>query len=164
MSGVIIRPYQSGDEEQIKSLIVGIQRAEFSIPITAEDQPDLSRIREFYQNRNGGFWVALQEQSVIGTVALVDIGESRVALRKMFVSSDYRGQEFGIARELLRTALEWCESRGVTEVFLGTISKFVAARKFYGKNGFEEVDRKDLPVSFPIMAVDDRFFKKVLKK
>jgi ribosomal protein S18 acetylase RimI-like enzyme len=45
-------------------------------------------------------------------------------------------------------------------VFLGTIDIFQAAQRFYRKNGFEEVPKKDLPSSFPAMTLDNTFFRK----
>ncbi|HVN38503.1 MAG TPA: GNAT family N-acetyltransferase, partial [Myxococcota bacterium] len=41
-------------------------------------------------------------------------------------------------------------------------SKFLAAHRFYAKNGFREIAKSDLPPSFPVMAVDDRFFHRRL--
>ena len=45
---------------------------------------------------------------------------------------------------------------------VGTTSKFLAAQRFYAKNGFREIAKSDLPQSFPVMAVDDRFFHRRL--
>ena len=38
------------------------------------DQPDLLQIPQFYQSGAGNFWVALDGEEVVGTVALLDIG------------------------------------------------------------------------------------------
>src|SRR5689334_22200650 len=72
----------SGDD--IAGLIVPIQREEFGIPISAADQPDLFDIPRFYQRRAGNFWLALNQDQIVGTIALVDIGNRQGALRKMF--------------------------------------------------------------------------------
>ena len=44
----LIRPFCMDDEQQIVDLIVSIQQREFNIPITAEDQPDLLDIPNYY--------------------------------------------------------------------------------------------------------------------
>jgi len=44
-----IRPFSPVYEKQVIDLIVAIQRKEFDIPITADDQPDLKNIPEYYQ-------------------------------------------------------------------------------------------------------------------
>lgn len=144
--------------EQVISMIVNIQQKEFDLPITAADQPDLSHIPDFYQKGNGNFWVALQGGKVVGSVSLLDIENSRAALRKMFVHPDYRGEKYGTALRLLEECIVWAETRGIREIFLGTTPKFKAAHRFYEKNGFIEICEQELPDSFPIMKVDTKFY------
>jgi GNAT superfamily N-acetyltransferase len=159
-SGLEVVPFRAAFEREVLSLIVGIQRDEFGIDITAEQQPDLRDIPAFYQVRDGGFWVAVWDGRVVGTISLLDIGDRQAALRKMFVHRDFRGAEHGTARQLLATLLDWARERKVREIFLGTTEKFLAAHRFYRKNGFSEIERSALPPSFPVMAVDSRFFHK----
>lgn len=143
----------------VADLIVSIQRAEFAIDITLEDQPDLQDIPGFYQNGTGNFWVALDGGRVVGTIALKDIGNAQAALRKMFVAQSHRGREFGVAKELLETLLGHARMVGLNEIFLGTTDAFKAAHRFYEKHGFEGLEGDDLPPSFPRMAVDTRFYR-----
>jgi N-acetylglutamate synthase-like GNAT family acetyltransferase len=156
-----IDKFSSKYQEDIINLIVAIQRKEFNIPITADDQPDLKNIPEYYQKGNGNFWVALHNDKVVGTVSLLDIGGNLVALRKMFVNRDYRGREIGTAQKLLEISLNWAMTRGIRTIYLGTTPQFLAAHRFYEKNGFKEVSKRDLPETFPIMKVDTKFYKYV---
>ncbi len=48
---------------------------------------------------------------------------------------------------------------GLTKIFLGTTAEFLAAHRFYEKNGFSLIDANDLPERFPRMAVDTRFYQ-----
>src|SRR5688500_6829468 len=96
-----IIPFAPQDAEAVAALIIGIQRDEFHIPITLEDQPDLLDIPAFYQRGAGNFWVALADSRVVGTVALLDIGNQQGALRKMFVDASYRGSAYGVSARLL---------------------------------------------------------------
>lgn len=146
----------------VAALIVGIQRQEFGIAITLDQQPDLSDIGGFYRSGDGNFWVAVDGARVVGTIGLRDIGGRRVALRKMFVDADYRGAKHALASKLLATALAWAASRGTREVLLGTTDKFVAAHRFYEKNGFVEIAREALPAGFPFMAVDTKFYSRAI--
>ncbi|MDP8985723.1 MAG: GNAT family N-acetyltransferase [Pseudomonadota bacterium] len=157
-----ILPFSPQHTDGVVSVILPIQQSEFEIPITLDAQPDLSDIAGFYQKGNGNFWVALDGDNVVGTVALLDIGDERVALRKMFVTSTHRGAEQGVARRLLETLIAWCQPRGVREVYLGTAAKFLAAHRFYEKNGFREIVQAELPASFPIMTVDTKFYARAL--
>jgi GNAT superfamily N-acetyltransferase len=151
-------PFRSEFTRDVSDLIVGIQREEFSIDITAEQQPDLHDIPGFYQVRRGNFWVAISDDRVVGTISLLDIGDHQGALRKMFVHRGFRGPQAGTANLLLDTVLDWARTKGVLEIFLGTTSKFLAAHRFYEKNDFSEIAQSALPAAFPIMAVDTRFF------
>ena len=146
------------DQAGVLDVILPIQQNEFGIPITAEEQPDLKSIEIFYQTGRGDFWVAKIDGSVVGTVALKDIGERQAALRKMFVSAAHRGPSLGVARQLLKTLLDEGAKRGVQQIFLGTTETFVAAHRFYEKHGFTEIQRTKLPASFPVMAVDTKFY------
>ena len=154
-----IAPFQRSFQDDVSRLIVGIQRDEFGIDISAEQQPDLQDIPGFYQER-GGFWVALAAGRVVGTISLLDIGDRQAALRKMFVRRDFRGPGQGVAQRLLQVLLEFARERGFREVFLGTTAKFLAAHRFYEKNEFHEVGRAQLPPAFPIMAVDTKFYRR----
>lgn len=157
-----IVPFSPEHTDGVVSVILPIQRDEFGIPITLEAQPDLLDIPGFYQRGAGNFWVALAGNRVVGTIALLDIGNHQAALRKMFVAAAQRGGEHGVARQLLDTLATRCRAHDVREVYLGTTAGFLAAHRFYGKNGFVEVARNDLPGSFPVMAVDTRFYRLAL--
>ena len=158
-----IAPFESRFQREVIELIVSIQRGEFGIDITAAQQPDLHDIAGFYQVRGGGFWVALDGGRVVGTISLLDIGDGQGALRKMFVEREFRGARAGTSQRLLDTLLDHARSRAMRDVFLGTTSKFLAAHRFYAKSGFREIAKSDLPQSFPVMAVDDRFFHRPLE-
>ena len=155
---VDVVPFQSAFQGAVSGLIVGIQRGEFGIDITVEQQPDLLDVPAFYQVRRGNFWVALCGGRVVGTISLLDIGNQQGALRKMFVHRDFRGSTHGTATRLLDTLLAWAQERAVRELFLGTTAVFLAAHRFYERNGFREIEQSELPRAFPIMAVDTKFF------
>lgn len=154
-----VHTYSDSYKQSIIDLILDIQRNEFGVPITLEAQPDLKNIHSFYQQDNGNFWMAITGNKAIGTIGLLDIGNSRGALRKMFVHKNFRGKEFGIGQTLLNTLLEWANQKKFTEILLGTTEKFIAAQRFYEKNGFVEIEKQLLPAAFPVMEVDVKFYQ-----
>lgn len=154
-----IKPFSPEHGDGVVSVILPIQQQEFDIPITLADQPDIFDIPGFYQKDKGNFWVALADGKVVGTISLLYIGNGQGALRKMFVKAEYRGKEHGVAQRLLDGLRDWCVQQGVREVFLGTTAKYLAAHRFYEKNGFIEIAKSELPPSFPVMAVDSKFYK-----
>lgn len=159
---IVVLPYCDDHAQGIASVILPIQQQEFGIPITLEAQPDLMDIPGFYQTGSGNFWVAVGGQRIIGTIALLDIGNRQAALRKMFVAASHRGHEHGVAKALLEALITWASSKGISELFLGTTDKFLAAHRFYEKNNFNEVPKSSLPDAFPIMAVDSKFYRRTL--
>ena len=159
---ITIIPFSPAHQDGIVATILPIQTQEFGIPITLADQPDLLDIPGFYQRGDGNFWVALADEEVVGTLALLDLGESHGALRKMFVKAPFRGREAGVAAGLLDTLLRWAVSRKLRTLYLGTTEKFLAAHRFYEKHGFTEIPPSELPASFPVMAVDRKFYRRTL--
>lgn len=162
MNRFLISPYDIQHNQQCIDLILGIQIEEFGIPISLADQPDLENIENFYQQGNGNFWIALSGDEVVGTIALIDIGNAQVALRKMFVAESFRGSDLGIAKALLDTATAWCIQKQVQAIFLGTTSAYLAAHRFYEKHSFTLIDKTQLPKQFPLMSVDSKFYRRTL--
>ncbi len=152
-----IRPHVKEHQAGVIDLILGIQRSEYGLAITAADQPDLADIAGFYQIGAGNFWVALAAGRVVGTIGLREFAPGQGALRKMFVAPDYRGGA-GVAGRLLATLLTWARAHSVRSITLGTTDRFLAAHRFYEKHGFGLIPAEDLPAGFPRMAVDTRFY------
>jgi len=159
-----IAPFEPRFAEGVVAVILPIQQSEFGIPVSLEDQPDLRDIAAFYQKEKGkgNFWVALADGKVVGTVGLLDIGDNQAALRKMFVKGEYRGAMHAAAHRQLAMLLAWCQTRQVRAIYLGTTARFLAAHRFYEKNGFREIARASLPETFPVMTVDNRVYCRLM--
>ncbi len=144
--------------QQIVDLIIPIQQIEFGVPITLADQPDLLDIENNYHATGGNFWAALSGDKVVGTIALIAIGNGQGVIRKMFVNKDFRGKEHGIAQKLLDTLVSYCREEGITDLYLGTVDILKAAIRFYERNHFEPIEKQNLPQAFPIMSADNVFY------
>jgi N-acetylglutamate synthase-like GNAT family acetyltransferase len=152
--------YEPRDHAGMAAMVVDIQSREFGVPITYEQQPDLQDPAAFFRKGAGEFWVArAADGAVVGTVGLVEFAPGEGALRKMFVRADFRGAAQGVAQRLLDTLLAHSRASGLTAIWLGTTALFKAAHRFYEKNGFELVAEADLPVAFPRMKPDTRFYR-----
>jgi N-acetylglutamate synthase-like GNAT family acetyltransferase len=154
-----INVYKPEDKAEIINLILTIQKKEFEIDIDLKSQPDLENIQSYYQKGKGNFWVAKINNSIMGTISLLDIGDNHSALRKMFVKKEFRGKEYGVGQALLNTVINWTHEKQFKKIFLGTTEKFIAAQRFYEKNGFIEIDKNLLPKEFPLMKVDVKFYE-----
>jgi N-acetylglutamate synthase-like GNAT family acetyltransferase len=157
-----ILPFDEKHRQGIIDLVLSIQQQEFNVPITLQDQPDLQNTASFYGQGASNFWVAVHEEKVVGTIALIDIGNHQAALRKMFVHHQHRGGQRGVAQQLFDGLVNWCRQKDVREVFLGTVDTMLAAHRFYSKNGFVEISTTSLPANFLLMRVDNKFFKLIL--
>ncbi|WP_044199338.1 GNAT family N-acetyltransferase [Dyadobacter tibetensis] len=150
-------PFESQYQESLVTMILDIQQKEFNVPITREEQPDLYQIDSFYRGGGGEFWLATQSGEVIGSIALIHIGNQQGVIRKMFVKKDFRGKEFGIAKRLLDELVARARQMGLTDIYLGTVHQLQAAIRFYEKNGFERIEKTSLPPKFPLIPIDDVF-------
>lgn len=77
----------------------------------------------------------------------------------MFVAKEFRGSTYKTASLLLATAISWAKERQVKAIYLGTTPQFLAAHRFYEKNGFMKVVPDDLPETFPLLPVDKMFYQ-----
>ncbi len=159
-----IIPFEIKYQEQLVKLILNIQQLEFNIAITQDQQPDLLSIETFYRKNGGEFWIAVSEnQEVIGSIALINIGNQNGVIRKMFVKKEFRGKKHGIAQKLFNTLLTYTLEKEFGALYLGTVSILQAAIQFYKRNGFIEIQKEQLPILFPLMIQDNIFFCLKLK-
>ncbi|MHA4807060.1 GNAT family N-acetyltransferase [Flavitalea flava] len=154
---ISIEPIGNKYGKEIVDIILPIQQLEFNVPITLEDQPDLLDIEKNYQGSGGGFWGAKVDGRVVGTIGLINIGGKGGAIRKMFVRKEFRGKELGIAQQLLDTLIVSCREKNITDLYLGTVDRLHAALRFYERNGFRQINKSELPGSFPVMGADNVF-------
>lgn len=144
--------------KKILDLILPIQKVEFNLPVTLEGQPDLLDIESNYHETGGGFWGAIQNGELIGTIALISIGHQSGAIRKMFVKKEFRGKERGVAQQLLSTLTAHCNDCGIFQLYLGTVDLLKAAHRFYERNGFQRISKGELPLYFPTMMGENVYY------
>ena len=151
-----IEIYSDKYKEAAKELILGILNEEFGSD--GKTRPDLENVPEVYQKNKGNFWVALDGEKLIGTTALIDCGEGRGLLKRMYVDKDFRGK--GVAAELLNTLLEFAKANEYKQIFLETMKSTIPANKFYQKHNFQEIPSlpKDLE-QFQFSKLNDTFYK-----
>lgn len=157
-NSIILEPIHNDYTEDIVNLILPIQQKEFNVDITIEDQQDLLDVELNYHQPGGGFWGAKKDGELIGTIALIAVGHHAGVIRKMFVKKDFRGKELGVAQLLLDNLVDYCRAKDIRDIYLGTVDVLKAAQRFYEKNGFDIIEQAALPVYFPRMALDNRFY------
>ena len=101
------------------------------------DKKDLLNPDKIIHN-GGQVFFALENQKVIGTVAMINSSENRFELAKMTVQEDFRGK--GIANMLMDECLKFAKENKANEIFLISNDSLTIARNLYDKYGFKEVD------------------------
>lgn len=155
---ITIQPLSTAYSKKAAALILPIQQLEFGVPVTLEDQPDLLDIDRYYIQPGGGFWGAMHNEELIGTIAMLNVGHHTGVIRKMFVKKEFRGKQKNIAQQLIETLIAYSKTKNITDLYLGTVDKMKAAHRFYERNGFQKIDETDLPPWFPRMAADNTFY------
>ncbi|WP_020603787.1 GNAT family N-acetyltransferase [Spirosoma spitsbergense] len=150
------------------------------IPLAPLHQPDIDRLmldiaNEFVESiataetkkiielsllPTDKYWVAQVNGKVIGTIGFTMIANSTIVLKRVFLANDHRGK--GIANALLTTVLDWVAHHQIRYIYLGTMTQYKAAQKFYENNGFTRISEADLPADFPKFLLDSVFYRLVV--
>lgn len=138
--------YQDTYKQQVIDLILHIQNNEAKINLAIEEQPDLLDVPLHYEKNGGSFWIAVEKNEVIGTIAFMNYGSGNAVLKKFFVRSDWRNKKTGYALyEKLITCLKYGKYK---RVVLDTPAVATASHCFYEKAGFRKITKENLPFCY----------------
>ena len=101
------------------------------------DKKDLLNPERIVEN-GGQVFFALDNQSAIGTVAMIKSSDDRFELAKMTVEEGSRGK--GIANMLMDECIKFAKQNSSREIFLISNDSLTIARNLYDKYGFKEVE------------------------
>ena len=85
------------------------------------------------------FYCLLDEEKVIGTVALKKIDKYTVELKALYLDKSYRGQHLG--SRLINVAIDEARKLGYKSIVLDSMSKYKEALRLYEKCGFKNTER-----------------------
>lgn len=140
--GLVIRPFAPADGPAVRALYIAVNRllapehmkAAFEAYIVQSLAEEIDRIEDYYRERDGSFWVAMDGARLRGMFGLERIAPDAMELRRMYVNPAARRQ--GIARRLLDFAETTCRIKGVARLELSTSELQEAALAFYRKAGY----------------------------
>jgi putative acetyltransferase len=127
-----IVPFEPGHTDGFRSL-VNDTLLEFGF----ENDPEFDRDLDDPAGTYAALWVAVDDGTVVGSVALRDLEDGVVELKRMYLRPDQRGR--GLGRQLLALALDWARTHDMQVVRLDTSERMVAAQRLYVAYGFERV-------------------------
>lgn len=136
MNEIIIKEFTEDRAEEVKLLVMTVHK-EFGFSYDKKLDYDLDNVKNVYMQSNGGFWIALYQDKVIGCTAIKETGNNRekvAELKRMYLYPEFRGK--GIGKKLFELAQSHLKEKGYKTIVLDTTSKQGDAIKFYEKNGF----------------------------
>lgn len=148
-----IIPFDRQHQSAVNDLMTEIQ-SEFDTIFTTPNSKPISDLI----GHGNYFWVALEQDKVIGTIGLTRYNNETGVLRLMFVAKKYRGRQLSVSKNLLDTAINVAKKIGYTDIYLGTMAQFKAAQKFYTKNDFILIPKTSLPDKMTLSTNDTVFY------
>ena len=85
------------------------------------------------------FYCLLDDEKLIGTVALKKIDDYTVELKALYLDKSYRGQHLG--SRLINVAIDEARKLGYKSIVLDSMSKYKDALRLYEKYGFAHTER-----------------------
>lgn len=152
-----IKPFQPAYLNEVISLILDIQNNEAKISLSLAEQPDLLNIESAYFSSGGKFWIAIDDNHVVGTIAVMKIDPNWCVLKKFFIHKDFRCKKIGLA--LYETFLEFVKDSRFSHIILDTPSVAHRSHSFYKKAGFRIVDKNDIPMEYHYPDRDSLLFR-----
>lgn len=111
------------------------------IPYSPKDgHADVANVESHYMT-NGCFWCLIDDNNVIGTIAIRKIDDAKriVELKRMFVLPEFQGNGYG--RLLLEHAVKSAREEEYQKICLDTRKQFSVAQHLYRSVGFQETER-----------------------
>jgi len=128
-----IIPYTEKYKDDVVRLVLDVYEKE--LDFKGYERPDILNIQSTYQNKkDNNFWIALNDNKLVGMVGLLGKTKTLAYLKRMIVKKNFRKQ--GLGNKLLQTALAFAKNHGYKTVYAGTVEENATAIKFYKKHGF----------------------------
>jgi GNAT superfamily N-acetyltransferase len=109
-------------------------REAFEVYIERSLAEEMDRIAAYYGERNGGYWVAVRDEKVVGMFGLEPATTDAMELRRLYV--DPSARRGGIARSMLLFAEDECRRRNIRKLELSTSELQPAALELYRNAGY----------------------------
>jgi GNAT superfamily N-acetyltransferase len=137
-----IREFSTDDAAAVRELFVRVNRLlapadmkdAFEIYIARSLTEEMDRVSDYYSERKGGFWVAVDGRKIVGMFGLEPSGGEAMELRRMYVDPDVRRR--GIARRMLNFSERECRRRNRPRIDLSTSELQREALALYQNAGY----------------------------
>ena len=130
---IVVRPFAPGDEAAFRD--INLDWIERYFAVEPKDRAVLDNPHKYILDPGGAILLAVEDERVLGVVALVMMGEGSVELAKMGVRPEAQGK--GAGRMLVASAIATARAMGMARVYIETNSKLGPALKLYRDAGFQ---------------------------
>lgn len=144
--------------QEVINIVLHFQNDGTRPTVTVDDQPDLLNIKTNYIKTGGNFWIAKEDNKLIGTIGLLPYNNEIAILKKFFVYENYQGKPYHIGRKLYENLLNFALDKGYKLIILDTPHNTTRAHDFYTKAGFKMVNQIDLPIQYSHPYSDCDYF------
>ena len=135
MKVVQIAPYEAKYHQEYKKL--SMEWLEKFDLFEEADRVMLEHPKEYILDKEGYIFLAHYDNTIVGTIAVIKIGESSFEILKLGVNENFQG--LGIGRKLMVYCLDLCKQLQARKIILETNTKLVSAIKLYESLGFKEI-------------------------
>ncbi|MGC2238968.1 MAG: GNAT family N-acetyltransferase [Pyrinomonadaceae bacterium] len=136
-----IRPVIKQDVPKIIKLI-GDVWAEFDcVFVVEQEETHLLAPDEYFRAKDGEFWVVVEKNEIVATVAVMMLGEKTGELKSLYVRKDFRRQ--GLGEKLTTLVIKYAQMKGAKEMILWSDTRFTKAHKLYERLGFKNVSSRE---------------------
>jgi ribosomal protein S18 acetylase RimI-like enzyme len=101
-------------------------------------EDELINFPKKYEEPNGAFIIAKDNDKVIGCVGLKKLDGNICEMKRLFVNDIYRGK--GIGKRLVEKIMEEAKDKDYKKMRLDTLKTMESALKIYYKNNFYEIE------------------------
>lgn len=144
---------------QLVDLVNYCQNIEAHLGITMAEQADIFAIEQFYQRSGGNFWLALDDDNVVGSIALMPIDRQNAVLKKFFTYPKYRGQPVRLGAQLYTKLATFARRKKLAHIVLDTPEAEHRSHTFYERQGFKQIAAGDLTVKYRYPDRNSRIYQ-----
>lgn len=137
-----IRPVIKQDIPKIIKLVGDVWAEYECVFAVEEEETHLLAPDEYFRAKDGDFWVVVEKNEIVATVAVQMLGGETAELKSLYVRKDFRRQ--GLGEKLTTLVLKFAQMKGAKEVILWTDTRFTNAHKLYKRLGFKQVSSREL--------------------
>ena len=144
---------------ELVDLINFCQNIEADLSIKFAEQSDVFDIQNYYQKRGGNFWIALDDDKVVGSIALLPIDEKTAVLKKFFTYPEFRGNPSRLGAKLYKQFINFAREHNFNRIVLDTPEGEDRSHYFYEKQGFKRISSDELKVDYAYPDRNSRLYE-----